>query len=150
LICIPMMLFHCWWAPAVNPASGAAPPSLVGNVAMLVVLLAIMTALAGVTLQQRKTLDRYLGDLTYPLYLYHEIILVVVLTFSATYSYTLLFVAMGISLGFAALMGAIVDPVIELYRDRVRGMRLIFTESHPGVGAIGAHQRSGRPARSEP
>jgi peptidoglycan/LPS O-acetylase OafA/YrhL len=131
LICIPMMLFQCWWAPAVNPAPGAAPPSLVGNVAMLVVLLSIMTALAGVTLQQRKKLDRRLGDLTYPLYLYHEIILVVVLTFSATYSYTLLFAAMGISLGFAALMGAIVDPVIELYRDRVRGMRLTFVQSLP-------------------
>jgi peptidoglycan/LPS O-acetylase OafA/YrhL len=132
LLCVPAMLFHCAWMTAVNPPAGATPGSLIGNLALLVVLLAVTTVLATATRRRRQALDRYLGDFTYPLYLYHEVILILVLTFSVAYSYTLLFAAMCISLGFAALMAAAVDPAVARYRDRVRGVSLVSDERGSG------------------
>jgi peptidoglycan/LPS O-acetylase OafA/YrhL len=134
LLCVPA-IFLCASMTALSRPAGVAPRSLVGNLALLIVLLAVMMVLATATRRRRLALDRYLGDLTYPLYLYHEIIFILVMTLSPTYSYTLLFAAMGISLGFAALMTAAVDPVVARYRNRVRGVNLVSDERGPGPPA---------------
>jgi peptidoglycan/LPS O-acetylase OafA/YrhL len=100
------------------------PLSLTGNLTVLLVLLSIMTVLAFAQIPKGRAIDRMLGNLTYPLYLYHEDALIVVLTLTTGYAYTTL--AMGVVLSFltAAILMAIVDPAVTLYRDRVRGRAL--------------------------
>jgi hypothetical protein len=70
-----------------------------------------------------------LGDLTYPLYLCHEVVLFVILTVTTGYAYSTL--AVGFVLGFviAAILMALIDPAVTLYRDRIRGRALRQAQS---------------------
>jgi peptidoglycan/LPS O-acetylase OafA/YrhL len=120
LVCVPAMLIQCAWAIGIDLSTR----SVIANVAALAILLAVMTRLSVAHIRQFRALDRSLGDLTYPLYLYHEIVLIAALTFFPAYSYGLLFSAMVISLGFAALMATLVDPLVAYYRNMVRGVAL--------------------------
>jgi peptidoglycan/LPS O-acetylase OafA/YrhL len=131
LICVPAMLFQCAWATGIGLPGGIFPRPVIGNVSALAILLAVMTILSIAHIRQFRALDRSLGDLTYPLYLYHEVVLIAALTFFPAYSYGLLFSAMVISLGFAALMAKLVDPLVAYYRNLVRGVALPVIHSDP-------------------
>jgi peptidoglycan/LPS O-acetylase OafA/YrhL len=100
------------------------PLSLTGNLVILVVLLIMMTALAFAPISKGRYVDRALGNLTYPLYLYHEVVLIVVLTLTTGYAYTTLAITVVLSLVTAAALMALVDPAVTRYRDRVRGQAL--------------------------
>jgi peptidoglycan/LPS O-acetylase OafA/YrhL len=98
--------------------------SLTGNLSVFLVLLAITISLAFMPIARGRNIDRALGNLTYPLYLYHEVVLIVILTVTTGYAYTTL--ALGVVLSFvtAAILAALVDPAVTFYRDRVRGRAL--------------------------
>jgi peptidoglycan/LPS O-acetylase OafA/YrhL len=100
------------------------PLSVSCNLAALLILLSLMAGLAFATIPWGQKTDQKLGDLTYPLYLYHEVVLIVILTLSPGYAYTTL--ALGILLSFmaAAAIMKLVDPVMTRYRDQVRGRTL--------------------------
>ena len=121
------MIWECVFHPATNPAPNALPPSTMGNLILLLPLLAVMSLLVSAKIGRLRTLDRALGDMTYPLYLYHEVVLILALTFTTGYSYSILILSMIASLAFAAAMTAAIDPTISRFRDRVRGVRLATT-----------------------
>jgi peptidoglycan/LPS O-acetylase OafA/YrhL len=97
---------------------------LTGQLLLLGSLLAALTLLSFVRVEAGRTLDRYLGNLTYPLYLYHEAVFVLVATVTVGYSYAVFSGAIVLSLLTAAVMMAAVDPMIDRYRDLVRGGRV--------------------------
>jgi peptidoglycan/LPS O-acetylase OafA/YrhL len=90
----------------------------------LTMLVALMTALAFKRFQKLRDADRFLGDLTYPLYLYHQNIMIVALSLTAGYSYSVF--AATIVAAFVAVYGlhAAIDPLVDRARDRVRGRQL--------------------------
>ena len=106
--------------------------SWTGNLIVLVVLLGLMSILMLVDSCKGQRTDRFLGNLTYPLYLYHESVLIVILTFTTGYSYGVFAAGMGVSLVIAVAMMALLDPMVALYRDRVRG-QAIKTGSRDGA-----------------
>ena len=97
------------------------PLSLTGNLITLLILLSVMTVLAFAPMSKGRNIDQMLGNLTYPLYLYHEIVLIVVLTLTTSYAYTVVAITVVLSFVTAATMMALVDPAVTRYRDRVRG-----------------------------
>jgi peptidoglycan/LPS O-acetylase OafA/YrhL len=124
LLCVPIMLGQFVGDELrIVPIQGI-PLSLTGNLIALIALLALMTGLAFVPISGGRSVDRMLGNLTYPLYLYHEVVLIVVLTFTTLYAYSTLAMGFALSLATAALMMALVDPAMNRYRDRIRGKAL--------------------------
>jgi peptidoglycan/LPS O-acetylase OafA/YrhL len=94
-----------------------------------VLLLAILFIIFGLLLRYGnriggRRLDRWLGDVTYPLYLYHPFILILVLTFTTGYSYAVMIGCMAASLALSALLAAIIDPIVARYRNHVRGLAI--------------------------
>jgi peptidoglycan/LPS O-acetylase OafA/YrhL len=123
-VSVPLMLWQFIEAQIrIVPIQGI-PLSLTGNLVILVVLLIMMTALAFAPISKGRYVDRALGNLTYPLYLYHEVVLIVVLTLTTGYAYTTLAITVVLSLVTAAALMALVDPAVTRYRDRVRGQAL--------------------------
>ena len=127
-LCVPAMLVQC--ATLATTTSGFGTfPSVVWSVSLLVILLTLMTALACCKFRRGRAVDRAIGDLTYPLYLYHEVVLVFALTLFGAGSYVVLFGSMLVSLLVAALMARTVDPILARYRDRIRGVKLAANSS---------------------
>ncbi len=91
---------------------------------ILIVLLGMLSVLAFSKIARWRETDRVLGGLTYPLYLYHEVVLVIVLTFTVGYSYGVFVGGILLSLLVAIALTALVDPVVNRYRDKVRGSAL--------------------------
>jgi peptidoglycan/LPS O-acetylase OafA/YrhL len=91
---------------------------------VLAALLAGMTYLAGRQFDIGKKLDRRLGELTYPLYLYHQNVMIVALSLTTEYSYSVLAITAIISWIFVWAIHNVVDPLLDNMRDRVRGRDL--------------------------
>jgi peptidoglycan/LPS O-acetylase OafA/YrhL len=146
---IPIMLWQFIEDQARIVPIQAIPLSGTGNLIILVVLLAVMTALAFAPSAKGRRIDRTLGDLTYPLYLYHEVVLIVILSVTTEYAYSTLVAGFVLSLITAAILMALVDPVVTLYRDRVRGRALRSAEVNGGGGAEPSGRASPFSARLE-
>lgn len=134
IVSVPAMLWQCnaqLHLPALNQGASL---SVAGNLLVLIALLGTMTWLAFAKFTAARGADRWLGNLTYPLYLYHEDVLVGLLTFTVGYSYGVF--AAGLVLSFLAAAGLMsaVDPIIGRYRDRVRGGSLAG-ENRPSAAA---------------
>jgi peptidoglycan/LPS O-acetylase OafA/YrhL len=124
LLSVPLMLWQFVEGQLQIVPIQAIPLSLTGNLIALLILLSMMTALAFAPISKGRNVDRALGNLTYPLYLYHEVVLIVVLTLTTGYAYTTLAITVILSLVTAAAMMALIDPAVTRYRDRVRGRAL--------------------------
>jgi peptidoglycan/LPS O-acetylase OafA/YrhL len=143
LLSIPVMLWQFIEDQArIVPLQGVSP-SATGNLIILVAMLFAMTALAFAPIARGRNIDRTLGDLTYPLYLYHEVVLIVILTVTTEYSYSTLAVGFVLSFVTAAILMALVDPAVTAYRDRVRGRALRL----PQVKVAASNPRSRLPSR---
>jgi peptidoglycan/LPS O-acetylase OafA/YrhL len=124
VVSVPVMLWQFIEDQArIVPIQGI-PPSATGNLIILIALLSMMTALAFAPIARGRGIDRTLGNLTYPLYLYHEVVLIVILTVTTEYAYSMLAVGFVLSFVTAAVLMALVDPAVTAYRDRVRGRTL--------------------------
>ena len=90
---------------------------------ILVVLIASMTWLAFGT-GNRRGVDQACGELSYPLYIHHQNVLVLVISLTTGYSYPVF--ATGIVLSLLASYGLmrLVDPAVNRLRDAIRGARL--------------------------
>ncbi len=123
---IPAMLWQYLAQPPVVPLPGAPPMSVWPNLAVLTALMAMLVILSVVRLPKLRANDQVLGSLTYPLYLYHEDVLVIVLTFTTGYTYGVFVGAMVASVIVASVMTVIVDSSVDRYRDRLRGRQLVL------------------------
>ncbi len=124
LLSIPAII---WQRIAEHPPAdrvGAIPPSVTGDLIVLIALLSVLVALAFANISKWRATDRFVGNLTYPLYLYHEVVLVVILTFTTGYSYSMFCVGILLSLLVAGILMAVVEPAVTKYRDYVRGRSL--------------------------
>jgi peptidoglycan/LPS O-acetylase OafA/YrhL len=128
----PMMLWQFIESQMRMAPIQGSPVSIAGNLIILVALLCAMSALAFVSIAKGRAIDRTLGDLTYPLYLYHEDVLVVILTVTTGYAYSTLAVGFALSFAIAAILMALVDPAVSRYRDRVRGRALRKSQGKVG------------------
>jgi peptidoglycan/LPS O-acetylase OafA/YrhL len=104
---------------------------LLGEPCYPAALMAMLTTLAVIYISKLRRTDQVLGSFTYPLYLYHENVLVFVLTCTAGYSYGVFAGAMAASMIVAYLMTGAVDSLVNRYRDRVRGRQV--TERRAGT-----------------
>ena len=129
LVALPAMIWRC--ALQIEDHSAAvALPALVGsNLGLFLALLALMCLLSFAGGGRWAPMDQRLGALTYPLYLYHAVVFVAVMTFTTGYSYATLAVAILLSLMVSVAMVAWVDKPINRLRDRIRGTR---TAPSPG------------------
>jgi peptidoglycan/LPS O-acetylase OafA/YrhL len=100
---------------------------------MLFLLLAMMVGLAFVNFNKLRRLDRFLGDVTYPLYVSHINVMILLLSVTVGYSYTILYVGLAGSLLVAWAAHAVVDPAAARFRDFVRGRSLDDIWSHKPV-----------------
>ena len=124
MVSVPLMLWQFVEDQLrIVPIQGI-PLSLTSNLITLLILLSVMTVLAFAPMSKGRKVDQALGNLTYPLYLYHEIVLIVVLTLTTGYAYTTVAITVVLSFITAAAMMALVDPAVTRYRDRVRGRAL--------------------------
>ncbi|MBN8905667.1 MAG: hypothetical protein J0H99_03380, partial [Rhodospirillales bacterium] len=80
-------------------------------------------------------IDRFLGTITYPLYLYHEAVFIVAATLTVGYSYVTFTAAIVASLAVAVVAALTLDPFVDRYRDRIRGGRLGGVATRPEVAA---------------
>lgn len=132
--------YWCYQARAVSWQG--LPSSPIGNLVILAVLLGVMTILAFVRIDRGRGADQVMGNLTYPLYLYHEVVLIVLVTLIPSYSYSLFATGIVLSFAVAGVLMALVDPVVTFYRDLVRGRSLRRLSTAVTATAMGAVERT--------
>jgi peptidoglycan/LPS O-acetylase OafA/YrhL len=91
---------------------------------MLGTLIALMVLLGVVRPRRLTKADRFMGNLSYPLYLYHYVVLVLMASATAKYTYSTFALGVMLSLLVSLLMTQAMDSLIERYRDQVRTRRL--------------------------
>lgn len=134
---VPLMLWQFLAQPDHHPTGGF-ERAVDAQLILLGGLLAAMTALAATTLRapplsRARRADRLLGDLTYPLYLYHTSALVLVAaTFPPADTYNALAWAAVLATLVSVAFHALIDPPLAVLRDRVRG-----GEAHGGAAGVG-------------
>jgi peptidoglycan/LPS O-acetylase OafA/YrhL len=108
--------------PPLHPRLGF-ERSVAVQFALLLSLLSLMIglALARVRSLRLRRLDRYFGDLTYPLYVFHPNVMVIFLSTTVGYSYLILCTSLIAALVTAWILSLTVDPSARKIRDTVRG-----------------------------
>ena len=89
--------------------------------ALLASLIAIITLLAHWPTHRFQSVDRSLGDLTYPLYMYHRDVALLAASFCSSLSFAGLSMAVILSIAVAWLAHKTLDPVVDRLRHRIRG-----------------------------
>ena len=89
--------------------------------ALLAGLIGLMTLLAYRTAGSAERFDRWAGDLTYPLYLWHVNVMIVALSITTGYSLAGLAGTVIASLVVAWALRGLIDPLVDRARDAVRG-----------------------------
>ncbi len=96
---------------------------VVAQYSILAALIGTMTWLAFKT-SNRRAFDRTCGELSYPLYLYHQNVIIVALSLTTGYSYPVFVTGVAMSLIVSYGLMRLVDPAVNRVRDIVRGRRL--------------------------
>ena len=124
LAAVPAMTWQFLQREFANPVVTSSSIAPWINVALLSLLLGTMALLGFGRFARFRTKDRLLGNLTYPLYLYHEDVLILMLTFTVGYTWSRF--AGGLLLGLLAAIGfyRLIDPSIGRYRNWIRGRAL--------------------------
>lgn len=99
------------------------PFAMPARVIILGALLGLIPALSRVTLARPLPLDRYLGDLSYPLYLNHAAIMIVTGAFWPQLGWGGLSLAVLVTFALTVVMYRLVEPGLNGLRARVRGGR---------------------------
>ena len=124
------MAFQLWRLPIHNIA-GNFDRSSPFDSAAFVVLLGLMTALAFLELPRFRRIDRFFGDLTYPLYMSHVNVMIFVLSVTTGYSSAALLIGLALNLVVTPSARALLDPAVDRLRDAVRGTRLSRIDKEP-------------------
>lgn len=121
-ICLGLIAWRLLDRPTFDPVTGLR--AVGAEFGLFALLIGAMSVLAFARPTRGRSLDRTLGDLTYPLYLYHHLIMTVALAFAPGLSWRLVVLASAASLAFAWIAQAMIDPTINRARDILRGRRL--------------------------
>ncbi len=117
------ILLHFFSQPIVNPQGGPAR-NVVAQAVILAAMLALMTYLAWHRFARFKSADRSLGDLSYPLYMHHQNVEIVLFSLAGTFSYAIALVGIPLSVLFSYGMMRLIDPMVNRVRDRIRGRKV--------------------------
>jgi peptidoglycan/LPS O-acetylase OafA/YrhL len=123
LASLPGMFWHFLSLP-VRHAELGYERAVSGQLLLLALLVAAVTILAKARFGRFQKADSIIGGFTYPLYLYHYIVLIVVTSFFADLTYGTFAFGMLLSIAFSVAMARMLDPVIDRWRNRIRGGRL--------------------------
>lgn len=122
---------HVWFAAVCMLAAfplwrQKGSPVLVYQLPILFLLVAMFVNLKGMDISERwQSLDRWLGNLSYPLYLNHFVVLLLLSTiFSGRLGWDLYILGAVFSIILAALMYWIVETPLRHLRDGIRGAAL--------------------------
>ena len=101
-------------------------PDLAYQLPILIILLTAFAYLAFVRSipEWLKALDKRLGELSYPLYINHGTILLLLLGATGGNSFVVYAVAIPLSIGLAAMMNKLVETPLKGIRDKLRGRSL--------------------------
>jgi peptidoglycan/LPS O-acetylase OafA/YrhL len=137
--CVPAILIHFAKHPnyTVTPSVGR---DLTTDFLMLGLLLTVMIFLACNRFARFRQADRFLGEITYPLYMYHVNVLVFLLSMTAGYHYGIYLAGMVLSVLVAYAVSATLDPLVNRLRDRIRGRRVDISPTST-VAPSGAPKR---------
>jgi peptidoglycan/LPS O-acetylase OafA/YrhL len=124
--CVIGMTTFVWLGPV--QADAGYSRAVTGQFLLLVVLISVMTWLA-VRSGRYRRIDQRCGDLTYPLYVYHENILVLMLSMTAGYSYSITVAAILLAVLASYALMQLVDPGVNRLRDLIRGKRIRSPEA---------------------
>lgn len=111
---------------------------------LLVGLVGAIIWLAESRLTRLRSLDEALGRVTYPLYVFHPVVEVFILSLVPGYSYWAFVIGIALSVAVSCLLQALIDPTVDRIRDGVRGSRTGIGGSKgtdPFGGIIGAEPR---------
>ncbi len=100
-----------------------APGVIMVQYAVLVCLICVMTWLA-FRKSDHQVFDRACGELSYPWYIHHQNIIILMLSLTAGYSYPVLVLGIAISLVVSYGLMRLVDPAVNRLRDTIRGRKL--------------------------
>ena len=103
---------------------------------ILASLIAVMSWLA-FKKGARRAFDATCGELSYPLYIHHQNILILMISMTAGYSYPVLFIGLALSLVASYGLMRAIDPTVNRLRDLIRGEKL----KQAGIAAP-SHARS--------
>ena len=135
--CIAGMFAHFVAQPNMHPVFDY-QRNLPVQLAILALLIVSFSALAMVNARRFQAKDNQIGSVTYPLYMYHLVVLVAFASWFANPSYLTFLVGMATSVALATVMTRILDPLIDRYRDRIRGRRLVETAKEQEIAAVAA------------
>lgn len=117
VLCIVMMVIHF-----VDYVSASPGNYVMGPVLLLLLLIASILKLARLECSpQLKALDRWLGDLSYPVYLNHYAVTIAFLTLFSDAGMAVFWGCIAASLVFSYLMALLTEPVTKSLRAKVRG-----------------------------
>ena len=132
---IATMAWHFLAQPWQHPAFGYLR-DVPSQFVILFGMIAVLVLLAMVRGRRYQREDSRAGSITYPLYMYHLVILIPVTSLFADYTYPTFIAGMIGSVVFSALMARILDPMVDSLRDRIRGQRLaVSIPDHTSVRA---------------
>lgn len=136
------IVLHFSTLPVLNAENGYARdvPLQAG---LLALMLALMVVLAFSEFRGFRTADRWLGNLSYPLYLQHQNVEVALYSMAGGFSYGVVFGGIPLAMLFSYGAGQLIDPLVNGLRDRVRGGRLV---APPQLASVGAQNHFGQTA----
>ncbi len=109
--------------PTINPENGYSRdvPLQAG---LLAAMLGLMIFLAFSSFARFMVADRFLGSLSYPLYLQHQNVEIALFSLAGGFSYGVVFGGIPLAVLFSYGAGRLIDPLVNGLRDRVRGGKL--------------------------
>ena len=128
---------HFLTLPLVNPQSGQLRHHVGVQAIILAALLATMVYLALHRFSRFRPLDRSLGDLSYPLYMHHQNVEIVLFSLAGAFSYVNVYLGIPLAILFSYGTMRLIDPLVNRVRDRVRGRR---TDTMEGFDPISVHR----------
>ena len=132
VISLLAMVWQYLAARTTNPLLATEERAVATDLVVLALLLSLMIVLARGRITSFRSIDAYCGNLSYPIYLFHQNVLVALLIITAGYSYPVFVLGMLLSVVIAIAAHASIDPLVNKYRDRVRGRRVnAGYDSHP-------------------
>ena len=113
---------------------------------ILVLLIGVMTWLA-FKKGDRRAFDTACGELSYPLYIHHQNILILIISVTTGYSYPVLFIGIGLSLVASYGLMRAIDPTVNRLRDVIRGSKLEQASIHAPILALAGRNAEAAPIK---
>ena len=123
VVSLLMIIFHFYTLPP-NQGTQGFERDAIGQFALLMILIATITLLAFLKSRRFEHADRSVGEITYPLYMSHSNVIIMMLSINSNNSYIWFFLTIFVCIVAARLHHEIIDPMVDQMRNRVRGVSL--------------------------